>query len=231
MDMDKIIEKLRENRNDKIRESQICTRGTYSTRDMQMLADGYSMAVKDLSDLIAQQTPPCTGSSVQRNDNEKLYDFCETLKSFSKENNDKNKKLHEWITYDINIGDKVELKDGTIGEINYAGKLHKHDVYEWYFVIAIEKGKTLCLYSYDLSKDFQQIGKYNFYSEHKNTKIDKLKHDFKKVTEPSTVTTIEANGNITLEFNKMTEIYHRVPITNEQLMDKINEIIDVINKL
>lgn len=66
-------------------------------------------------------------------------------------------------------------------------------------------------------------------SVHKQSKIDKLKYDFKKVTEPSTVTTIEANGNVTFEFNKMMENYHRVPITNEQLMDKINEIIDVIN--
>lgn len=130
MDIDKIIGAMRVKRNSKIIEAQDFSRGGYSKREMLALADGYSMAVKDLSDLITQQTPPCTGSSV-----------------------------------------------------------------------------------------------------HKQSKIDKLKHDFKKVTEPSTVTTIEANGNVTLEFNKMMENYHRVPITNEQLMDKINEIIDVVNKL
>ena len=128
MDMDKIIGAMRAKRNNKIIEAQDFSRCGYSKREMLVLADGYSMAVKDLSDLIAQQTPPCTGSSV-----------------------------------------------------------------------------------------------------HKQSKIDKLKHDFKKVTEPSTVTTIDGKGNVTLEFNKMTESYHKTPPTNEQLMDKINEIIDVIN--
>lgn len=69
MDMDKIIGTMRAKRNNKIIEAQDFSRCGYSKREMLVLADGYSMAVKDLSDLIAQQTPPCTGSSVQKKSN------------------------------------------------------------------------------------------------------------------------------------------------------------------
>ena len=74
---------------------------------------------------------------------------------------------------------------------------------------------------------FNRIGNNNFT---KKNNIDKLKLDFKKVTEPSTVTTVDERGNVTLEFNKMTEIYHKILPTNEEIMNKINEIIDYINK-
>jgi len=229
MDMDKIIEKMKNNRDDRIKEVWFCTRGLYNERDMRVFADGYCRAVKDLTDLVERQSPPCTGSSVQSNkvDSEKLYDFCETLKEYSKAV--KNKPLDFCFTYDINIGDDVKLKDGTIGKINYAGRLHKHDEYEWYFVIAIEKGKTICMYSYDLSKDFQQIGRYKFYSECKKAQINKLQPSITKESVPSSRVEFKANGEMLFIADLMEDVYKKSPPTNEQLMDKINEIIDVIN--
>lgn len=230
-ELDEIVMKCRT----KVKEKDLFLQRTqYDKYDY--IYEGYRLAMNDTIDLVRElnkkvksQTPPCTGSSVQKNDTEKLYEFCETLKNFNKAVNDKNKKLHDWITYDINIGDFAELKDGTIGKINYAGRLHKHDEYEWYFVIAIEKGKTLCLYSYDLSKDFQQIGKYNFYSEYKESKIDKLHPTITKELVPASKVELKTNGDVIFTSDSMETIFKKTPPTNEQLIDKINEIIDMIN--
>lgn len=224
MDMDNIIEKMRERYIEISR-----THGNNS----EYYDYGYNQCLSDLIYLVEKEsqttTPPCTGSSVNKTDTEKLCDFCETLKVFSKEVNDKNKKLHEWITYDIGIGDSAELKDGTVGKINYAGKLKRHDKYEWYFVIGVEEGKSICLYSYDLSKDFKQIGRYNFYSEDKQSKIDKLKLSITKESVPVSKVEFKANGEMLFIADSMETIFKKKPPTNEQLMDKINEIIDVIN--
>lgn len=107
MDIDKIIGAMRVKRNSKIIKQDF-SRGGYSKREM--LA-GYSMAVKDLSDLITQQTPPCTGSSVHKSEHDKLHDYCETLNNFNKTVDEKNKRFNNCFTYDINIGDEVKLKD------------------------------------------------------------------------------------------------------------------------
>lgn len=78
MDMNKIIEKMKNNRDDKVRESYTCKRGKYSYANMSVLADGYSMAVKDLIDMVEQQTPPCSGSSVKNKDI-RAGDYVETI--------------------------------------------------------------------------------------------------------------------------------------------------------
>ena len=198
MNMDKIIEKMKSNRDEKVRESYTCKRGKYSYNDMSVFADGYSDAVKDLVNMVKSQTPPCSGSSVQSKDK-----------------------------FGVFIGDIVELKDGTIGELIFVEKkeedsnLYNLGVEFKYNVFHIT------LTSSQFKDYFNRIGNNDF---NKKDNIDKLKLDFKKVTEPSTVTTVEKNGNVTVEFNKMTEVCHKIPPTNEQLMCKINEIIDYINK-
>ena len=123
------------------------------------------------------------------------------------------------------IGDYVELKDGTTGELVYIEKSESN-----FYNIRVQLKYSFL--SITLAKNqfkdyFNRVGSNDFT---KKDKIDKLKLDFKKVTEPSTVTTVEKNGNVTVEFNKMTDVYHKIPPTNEQLMDKINEIIEYINK-
>ena len=204
MNMDKIIEKMKSNRDEKVRESYTCKRGKYSYNDMSVFADGYSDAVKDLVNMVKSQTPPCSGSSVQNKD--KIL------------NNDK---------FGIFIGDIVELKDGTIGELILVEKtegapnLYNLGVECKYNVFHIT------LTSSQFKDYFNRIGNNNFT---KKNNIDKLKLDFKKVTEPSTVTTVDGKGNVTLEFNKMTELFHKKLPTNEEIMNKINEIIDYINK-
>ena len=198
MNMDKIIEKMKSNKDEKVMDSYICKRGKYSYYDMSVFADGYSDAVKDLVNMVKSQTPHCSGSSVQSKDK-----------------------------FGVFIGDIVELKDGTIGELISVEKtegvsnLYNLGVEFKYNVFHIT------LTSSQFKDYFNKIGNNDF---NKKDNIDKLKLDFKKVTEPSTVTTVEKNGNVTVEFNKMTEVYHKIQPTNEQLMCKINEIIDYINK-
>ena len=198
MNMDKIIEKMKSNRDEKVRESYVCKRGKYSYNDMSVFADGYSDAVKDLVNMVKSQTPHCSGSSVQSKDK-----------------------------FGVFIGDIVELKDGTTGELIFVEKkeedsnLYNIGVNLKYSVFYI----TLTISQFN--DYFNRIGNNNFT---KKNNIDKLKLDFKKATEPSTVTTVDGKGNVTLEFNKMTEIYHKILPTNEEIMNKINEIIDYINK-
>ena len=198
MNMDKIIEKMKSNRDEKVRESYVCKRGKYSYNDMSVFADGYSDAVKDLVNMVKLQTPPCSGSSVQSKDK-----------------------------FGVFIGDIVELKDGTIGDLIFVEKkeedsnLYNIGVNLKYSVFYITLTKS------QFNDYFNRIGNNNFT---KKNNIDKLKLDFKKVTEPSTVTTVDGKGNVTLEFNKMTELFHKKPPTNEEIMNKINEIIDYINK-
>ena len=198
MNMDKIIEKMKINRDEKVRESYTCKRGKYSYNDMSVFADGYSDAVKDLVNMVKSQTPPCSGSSVQSKDK-----------------------------FGVFIGDIVELKDGTIGELIFVEKkeedsnLYNIGVNLKYSVFYI----TLTMSQFN--DYFNRIGNNNFV---KKDNIYKLKLDFKKVTEPSTITTVDGKGNATLEFNKMTELFHKKLPTNEELMNKINEIIDYINK-
>jgi hypothetical protein len=167
MNMDKIIGAMRVKRNNKIIEAQDFSRGGYSKREMLALADGYSMAVKDLSDLITQQTPPCTGSSVQKVLLEK--ELSSTIANVVKE--------------------------------------------------AIESVKEYDKAMYKLSR----------VSEQEKDKIEKLEPSITKEPVPATVTSFDKSGNVTFEF-KRVDTYKNEPPTNEQLMDKINEIIDVINK-
>lgn len=96
MDIDKIIDKMKINRDEKVRESYTCKRGKYRYNDMSVFADGYSDAVKDLVNMVKSQTPPCSGSSVQSKDK-----------------------------FGVFIGDIVELKDGTIGELIFVEKKRK----------------------------------------------------------------------------------------------------------
>ena len=198
MNMDKIIEKMKNNRDEKVRESYTCKRGKYSYYDMSVFADGYSDAVKDLVNMVKSQTPPCSGSSVQSKDK-----------------------------FGVFIGDIVELKDGTIGELisvektEGASNLYNLGVEFKYNVFHIT------LTSSQFKDYFNKIGNNDF---NKKDNIDKLKLDFKKVTEPATIKTLDGKGNVTLEFNKMAEIFHKKPPTNEEIMNKINEIIDYINK-
>ena len=198
MNMDKIIEKMKSNMDEKVMDSYVCKRGKYSYNDMSVFADGYSDAVKDLVNMVKSQTPPCSGSSVQSKDK-----------------------------FGVFIGDIVELKDGTIGKLISVEKtegtsnLYNLGVEFKYNVFRIT------LTSSQFKDYFNRIGNNNFV---KKDNIYKLKLDFKKVTEPSTITTVDGKGNATLEFNKMTELFHKILPTNEELMNKINEIIDYINK-
>ena len=51
-----------------------------------------------------------------------------------------------------------------------------------------------------INENGKEIDKTYIIRDRENN-IDKLKLDFKKVTEPSTITTIDGKGNVTLEFN------------------------------
>jgi len=167
---------------------------------MRNYLDGFDYCYKMLEELIKEelQTPPCSGSSVQSKDK-----------------------------FGVFIGDIVELKDGTIGELIFVEK--KEEDSNLYNIGVNLKYSVfyITLTTSQFNDYFNRIGNNNFT---KKNNIDKLKLDFKKVTEPSTITTIDGKGNVTLEFNKMAEIYHKKPPTNEEIMNKINEIIDYINK-
>ena len=199
MNMDKIIDKMKSNRDERVRESYTCKRGKYSYNDMSVFADGYSDAVKDLMDIVKLQNPPCSGSSVQSKDK-----------------------------FGVFVGDVVELKDGTIGELVYIEKcdLEKSNFYN--IRVKLKYGFfSISLTKLQFKDYFNRIGNNDFT---KKDNIDKLKLDFKKATEPTTITTVDGKGDVTLEFNKMADIYHKILPTNEEIMNKINEIIDYINK-
>lgn len=201
MDMDKIMLKLqKEHCNIFAKARRKFVFNEKAHYEMRNYLDGFDYCCKILEELIEEesQTPPCSGSSVQGKDK-----------------------------FGVFIGDIVELKDGTIGELIFVEKkeedsnLYNIGVNLKYSVFYITLTKS------QFNDYFNRIGNNNFT---KKNNIDKLKLDFKKVTEPSTITTIDGKGNVTLEFNKMTEIYHKILPTNEEIMNKINEIIDYINK-
>ena len=207
MDMDKIMLKLqKEHCNIFAKARRKFVFDEKAHYKMRNYLDGFDYCYKMLEELIKEesQNPPCSGSSVQNKD--KIL------------NNDK---------FGIFIGDIVELKDGTIGELILVEKtegapnLYNLGVECKYNVFHIT------LTSSQFKDYFNRIGNNDF---NKKDNIDKLKLDFKKVTEPATITTVDGKGNVTLEFNKMADIYHKILPTNEEIMNKINEIIDYINK-
>ena len=201
MDMDKIMLKLqKEHCNIFAKARRKFAFNEKAHYEMRNYLDGFDYCCKILEELIEEesQTTPCSCSSVQSKDK-----------------------------FGVFIGDIVELKDGTIGELisvektEGASNLYNIGVNLKYNVFHITLTKS------QFNDYFNRIGNNNFT---KKDNIDKLKLDFKKVTEPSTVTTVDEKGNVTLEFNKMAEIYHKILPTNEEIMNKINEVIDYINK-
>ena len=95
MDIDKIIKELNKIKDEKQKESEICTRGRMNVREMVALSKGYSMAINDLTNMIREQNPPKTGSSVQK---EEAYNF--------------------------KRGSNVVTKDGRVGNLIYANKVN-----------------------------------------------------------------------------------------------------------
>ena len=94
MELDRIIKELNKIKDEKQKESEICTRGRMNIREMVALSKGYSMAINDLTNMIGEQNPPNTGSSVQK---EEVYKF---------------KK-----------GNNVVTKDGRVRNLIYANKV------------------------------------------------------------------------------------------------------------
>lgn len=128
------------------------------------------------------------------------------------------------MEYNIKKGDNVVTKDGRVYRLLFASKLGT----EWYLIFDRgENTKSECIITHNLEEHFNRIGKYDFT---KKDNIDKLKLEFKKVTEPSDVIIVDGNGKETTKHNQMVEIYKKIIPTNEQLFNKINEIIDYINK-
>ena len=63
----------------------------------------------------------------------------------------------------------------------------------------------------------------------KQAKLDKLQPSITKESVPASRVEFKANGEMLFIADSMETIFKKTPSTNEQLMDKINEIIDVIN--
>lgn len=124
--------------------------------------------------------------------------------------------------YEFKVGNYVETKDGKIGHI-----IGIEDICFTWECTNKPTPIQFCGSRVNYAEKFNRIGKYDFT---KKDKIEELKLDFAKVAEPATVTTVDSDGNVTFEFNKMVESYHKKLPTNEQLMNKINEIIKYINK-
>lgn len=122
---------------------------------------------------------------------------------------------------DIKVGDYIEAKDGKHGYVTslmneiYGG-------FTWFCVTNYEEYVSVS--STDINKHFNRIGKYDF------TKKDKIKPLEYCHTEKKRVDKIE------LKFDGIATVYNDescdiVISTNKiEIIDKINEIIDYINK-
>ena len=120
------------------------------------------------------------------------------------------------MDYKIEVGMYVETINHEVGYITTI----ICDKFYWFNIT-----RDMICHSKDIP--FTRVGTYDCT---KKNKIEELRVGFAKEIIPATVTTVDTEGNITFEFNKMTESYKKIPPTNEQIVDKLNEIIDYINK-
>ena len=132
------------------------------------------------------------------------------------------------MNYEFHVGDYVETKDGEVGYITDINLAYS-DVDTPYFDWITKEGKSLRqrigewaeIYGYVLADTFNRIGAYDFTKKEKK-KIEQLEKDLPlEMKVGDKVTTIKQY----FDGNYNTIIY------STKMIDKINELVDAVNKL
>ena len=129
------------------------------------------------------------------------------------------------MNYEIHVGDYVETWDGVIGHISKFEKW-RHPAFiedSVWFVYTTEKGNSYYFESEvsQLKYEFRRIGAYDFTKKEKK-KIEQLEKDLPiemKVGDKVAVMKQYFDGN-----------YNTI-IYSTKMIDKINELVDAVNKL
>lgn len=138
------------------------------------------------------------------------------------------------MDFQFNIGDYVETVDGRVGYIKSLRNPEEVSNTAWRYVWEDTNGKDNILFI-NYSKHYKRIGKYTFElkAEKKRRKMERLY--LKPIYKNTKCETISINNEVYPASIKITEGFEDVviggtPPDSRTMMDKINEIIDYVNK-